>query len=104
MAKKNLSLDTKSIIISLRRFLSEIVRRSTVIIIVASIGILIYSVMVVQSIIAHQEDGEYRLKQQSNRISGNFDKDTIDKVNNLRASSEDSAIVLPGGRRNPFIN
>lgn len=105
MAKKTTTpITLLSIKTSLQRVTNPITKHLTVIIVVAAIGVLIYSILTVRMIVMLQDDAVYRQKQSENRINGNFDKQTITKVNNLKVSSDTSTIDLPQGRRNPFIN
>ena len=105
MAKKNTTqISFLSIKSSLQQASTLVTKHSTVILMVAAISVLIYSILNVRMIIMLQDDTAYRVKQSANRINGNFDKETINKINNLKASSDSSSIELPQGRRNPFIN
>lgn len=97
-------LDLRSLSHSFGTITKPIAKHMTFLLIIASAGILIYAILVVQTIITPQDDTDYRQQQQSSRINGSFDQETIDKINNLRASSESSTVELPAGRRNPFIN
>lgn len=107
MAKKTTktaSINFSEIRVTVQRIIDPIAKHSTVIMAVAAISVLIYSMITVSMIITVQDDVAYRQAQSQNRISGAFDKTTINKVNNLKASSDGSSIDLPSGRRNPFVN
>lgn len=105
MAKKNTApITLLSIKTSLQKVTDPIAKHSAVIIMVAAMSVLIYSILTVRDIIMFQDDTAYRQEQSVNRINGTFDKETITKINNLKASSDNTTIELPQGRRNPFIN
>jgi len=67
---------------------------------VVGVFIAIYSIT---NILNLPEDTAYREEQQKNNINDNFDKATIEKINNLRFSNEATTITLPPGRTNPFV-
>lgn len=97
------SLDVKKNALAL---LKPVTNHLTFMVIVASIGVLIYSVMVVSTILSNQNDEEYRTSRAKDRIIGSFESEaeTIKKINNLNTSSENSSIQLPAGRVSPFNN
>ncbi|MBC7746519.1 hypothetical protein H7Y40_00890 [Pedobacter sp.] len=107
MAKKTspqVSLNLQTITVLVQQVTDTISRHATVIVMVAAVSVLIYSIATVSMIITLQDDTNYRQEQSQNRVNGTFDKVTIEKVNNLKASSDSANIELPNGRRNPFIN
>ena len=84
--------------------LAPVRKHSTFILSLIALGLIIYSAMMVTMIIQRGDDTAYRDEQAVDRISSSFDKQTIQKIDNLRNSADNSSIDLPGGRRNPFTN
>lgn len=102
--KPSLNLDMAGLKKSLSGILYPIRAHSTFLLSIISLGFIAYSVIMISSIIQQTDDQQYRDKQSTNRIKSTFDKDTIQKIDNLRNSSDSSSIDLPAGRRNPFTN
>lgn len=73
------------------------------IVIVLVIAILGYAFITVNSILSQSDDDDYRQAQSEKGVRSSFDQSTIDKINNLRSSSDSSTIDLPQGRINPFV-
>lgn len=103
-ATKKPSLDLGSLIGPLQQVALQIKQRLTFIIILLVAGLLLYSVLLVSSTLSLATDEAYREEQLGKRINSSFDKETIDKIDNLTISSESSSIALPAGRRNPFTD
>jgi hypothetical protein len=88
----------------LSKLLYPVRTHSNFLMMLVALGLLAYSVIMISTIIQQRDDQDYRDKQSANRIKSSFDKDTIQKVDNLKNSSDSSSIDLPAGRRNPFVN
>lgn len=70
----------------------------------ALLGFAIAVVIQVNYILSNTTDEEYQAtQQQTNAISTKFDEETIEKIENLRTSQDNSNLGLPGGKRNPFV-
>lgn len=67
------------------------------------IGILIYTIYTVNNLITQDSDQVYRSEKEAEITQANFDDDTIDKIDELRNSSNAGPPSLPGGRINPFV-
>lgn len=66
---------------------------------------LAWVVYIVNQTLSAPSDEEYRLEKLNQTIKGNFDKATIDKIEALQKSSEQSTAPTPGPagtRTNPF--
>ena len=100
----SLNLDLQSVKKLGERFTAPIRKHSSFIMAMISLGLIIYTGLAVTTIIQRSDDQSYRDEQAKDRISSSFDKQTIQKVDNLRDSNDNSSIELPAGRRNPFRN
>jgi hypothetical protein len=69
---------------------------------VLAMTILIYCVYTIQSIMSSTSDEAYRVEQQQKNTRTSFDKATIEQVKQLRTTDDQSPIILPSGRINPF--
>lgn len=69
---------------------------------VLAMSILIYCVYTIQIIMSTPSDETYRQQQQQKNTKTSFDKKTIEQVEQLRTTEDQSQIVLPSGRINPF--
>lgn len=66
---------------------------------------LAWAVYAVNQTLSAPSDEEYRLEKLNQTIKGNFDKATIEKIEALQKSSEQSTAPAPGpagSRTNPF--
>lgn len=105
MAKKlSLKMDTTSIVKSLRRVTDPLRTHHKLVMFVLFMGVLIYTAWLVSMTIQPTDDSEYRAQIEATSITTSFDQATIKKVDELRKSNDPSAIELPGGRRNPFVD
>ena len=100
----SLTLDAHSLKTLGDRVTGPIRKHSSFIMWMLALGLIIYSAIMVTMIIQRSDDQDYRNEQAKDRISSSFDKQTIQKVDNLRNSNDNSSIELPAGRRNPFTN
>lgn len=93
-------------IIALKRGLLEVAeaiqRYHVTIIIVIVLASIITAVAQVNTILSRQPDDVYRQSTQQKTLQTNFDKDTIEAINNLRQREDTSSLTLPSGRVNPF--
>lgn len=64
---------------------------------------LIYCVYTIQIIVSQPSDEQYRQAQLQKNTKTSFDKDTIQKIKDLRTTTDNQPIVLPAGRINPFL-
>lgn len=103
-AKSSIKLDSRSIVASLKQAAAPIKTHLVLIMFLVLMGTLIYTVLTVSTIIQINDDAEYRLSAEAKSLDTSFDQATIKKVDELRESSDGSAIELPGGRRNPFVD
>lgn len=88
---------------SLKSFSRIFTTHSTLIILLITLGLLIVSLLRVQTILTTSDDSAYHSEKSANRVTTGFDTATIEKINNLNDSNSQSAITLPEGRRNPFV-
>lgn len=100
----SLSLDLQALKVLGDRLTAPIRKHSSFILSIIALSLIAYSAIMVTMIIQRSDDPQYRDEQSVDRISSSFDKQTIQKVDNLRNSAENSSIELPAGRRNPFTN
>ena len=105
-AKKQLSL--KLDVQTLKKVLEEASKpfrtHHALIMFVLLMGVLIYSVYSVSTILQTTDDPVYRTQAEAKSLNTSFDQSTIKKVDDLRESNANDSINLPGGRRNPFVN
>lgn len=94
--KTTLADQSKSIVSLFKKNLSGI---ATLIV----VAVISYTFITVNSILSVSDDPTYRQEQSEKGIHGSFDHGTIDKISNLRSSSDSSAVQLPSGRVNPFV-
>jgi len=102
--KSSIKLDPKSLVRSIKKIAAPIKTHLVLIMFLLLMSTLIYAVFTVSTIIQISDDGEYRLSAEAKSLGTSFDEATIKKVDELRESSDGSAIELPGGRRNPFVD
>jgi hypothetical protein len=102
--KKSLNLELGAILPMLKRVAEPVKKHHALILFLLLMSVVIYSVINVSSIIQMNEDPEYRATAEAKSIKTSFDQATIKKVNELRQSSDNTTIALPGGRRNPFVD
>jgi hypothetical protein len=86
----------------LKKFSAIIERYHVTIIIVIVFGTLIAVVANVNNILSQPPDEEYRTQAQKRALHTNFDQETIQAIQNLRARQENASYALPPGRNNPF--
>lgn len=103
MNKPGTTLSLDSLAQSARRLFMPVFQHLTLIVWLVTIGLIIYALIVTSAIIDQSDDQAYRDSQQETRIQSDFDRATIEQINNLSVSSDSSAAELPAGRRNPFV-
>lgn len=69
-----------------------------VLFVVVVIGSLAYAILSVSSVLEQSAKDDL-----SQTPSSQFDATTIDRINQLKTSDEDSSMTLPDGRTNPFV-
>jgi hypothetical protein len=102
--KSSLKLDTKSLLAIVKRVTDPIKAHHALIMFVLLMGVLIYTVISVGAIIQVSDDSEYRAEVEAKSLNTSFDQATIKKVDELRQSDDNTSIILPEGRRNPFVD
>jgi hypothetical protein len=102
--KKGLGLNSQSLRRTLEKIVDPIKAHNALIMFLLLMGVLIYAVITVSSIIQISDDSEYRAQAETKSLTTSFDQATIKKVDDLRQSNDNATITLPGGRRNPFVD
>lgn len=90
---------------SLKRLSQKLLRHHYFILIVLLLGGLVWAVFVVNRTLTAPTDEAYRLEKLNTTLKANFDKATIEKIESLQKSSEQSQAPSPsqaGARSNPF--
>ena len=97
-------LDTASLLKSVKRVVRPFQAHHTIIMFLLLMGVIIYTVQLVGVVLQPVDDSEYRAEVEAKSITTNFDKQTIEKVDNLKQRDSSGPIELPAGRRNPFVD
>lgn len=87
----------------LSTLLDHLKKYSSIIVTLIIGGGLVYVFFSVTTIIQGSDDPTYRQEQSEGSIRGTFDRQTIDKINQLRSRDDSGSINLPSGRISPFI-
>lgn len=96
------SLSLMSVKRILEGFLRPIRKYHITIVVVTALGVMIWVVFTVNSILSQPSDETYQQEAQQKAVKANFDQSTIDTINKLRERQENDPATLPGGRINPF--
>ena len=67
-----------------------------------AMGTLIYSVIVINEILALPTDEEYRANQLSTSTRVSFDQKTIERIRKLNVSTTPAPFIVPRDDYNPF--
>jgi hypothetical protein len=100
----SLKLDVQTLKTVAEHIAAPIKSHHALIMFVLLMGVLIYSVYSVSTILQTTDDPDYRVEAEAKSLNTTFDQSTIQKVDELRESDANDPINLPGGRRNPFVN
>ena len=65
---------------------------------------LIAAVYTTNAILSQPTDDDYYMTASEQAVQTNFDRDTIEKIEQLRERGEGGNLDLPPGRINPFTN
>ena len=95
--------DVKDIGSQLSSVVQMIARRHTIIVLLITLGLMIYTVFSVNSAMSQPPDETYRAEQVSQKAKTTFDKDTISKLEQLKVREDAISTNLPSGRINPFV-
>ncbi len=96
-----MKLDSSSLKPFVRMF-RHIAEHYKIISFILAMATLIYCVYSIRQVFELPNDQEYYDQQMLKNTKASFDKKTMDKVRQLRTTTDDS-ITLPKGRINPFI-
>lgn len=86
----------------LTKYASAVMRHYAIISVVVLFGALFYGLISIQQVLQPSEDANYRETQAQKNTKTSFDQATVQKVKDLKTSTEQYNQALPEGRINPF--
>lgn len=86
------------------RSVQPVLRHHMFIVILTSLGFLIFTVYSINNILQQPEDQEYRMAEEAKQSQTKFDQGTIDRIKKLQSSESSDGIDLgKRSRMSPFV-
>lgn len=89
---------------SIAKVFRPIVRHHAILFILFALLSIITAVYLTNSILSRPVDDDYRMTASEESVQTVFDRNTIERIEQLRESGEGGSLDLPPGRINPFTN